>query len=86
MNVPGRFSLDVTPVPSLSSIEMKPDVDPTEPKPSSVSGPSTLDSVPGPSDFETAIGKSTVIFNLLLGLLYLSAFLHLCLISIMLLT
>lgn len=53
---------------------MKPDVDPTEPKPSSVSGPSTLDSettpVPGPSGFEAAVGKSTVfnLFNLLLGL------------------
>lgn len=74
MNVPGLSSLDVTPVPSLSSIEMKPDVDPTEPKPSSVSGPSTLDSeitpVPGPSGFEAAVGKSTVfnLFNLLLGL------------------
>lgn len=70
-NVPVPSSLDVTPVPSLSSIEMNPDMDPTEPRPSPVSGPSTLDSeiapVPGPSGFEAAVGKSTVIFNLLLG-------------------
>ncbi|XP_059423279.1 uncharacterized protein LOC132158045 isoform X2 [Carassius carassius] len=50
MNVPGLSSLDVTPLPSLSSIEMKPDMDLTEPKPSSV---------PGPSGFETAIEQQS---------------------------
>ncbi|XP_026128245.1 aurora kinase A isoform X2 [Carassius auratus] len=50
MNVPGLSSLDVTPVPSLSSIEMKPDRDLTEPKPSSV---------PGPSGFEAAVEQQS---------------------------
>ncbi|XP_026128256.1 uncharacterized protein LOC113109005 isoform X2 [Carassius auratus] len=50
MNVPGLSSLDVTPIPSLSSIEMKPDMDLTEPKPSSV---------PGPSGFEAAVEQQS---------------------------
>ncbi|XP_026128233.1 protein kinase wis1 isoform X2 [Carassius auratus] len=50
MNVPGLSSLDVTPEPSLTSIEMKPDMDLTEPKPSSV---------PGPSGFEAAVEQQS---------------------------
>ncbi|KAL0173058.1 hypothetical protein M9458_033369, partial [Cirrhinus mrigala] len=65
VNVPGPSRPNVTPVPSLSSIELKPDVDPTKPKPSSVSGPSTLDSeitpVPGPSGFGAAVEQQSKI-------------------------
>ncbi|KAK2903437.1 hypothetical protein Q8A67_008150 [Cirrhinus molitorella] len=64
VNVPGPSRPKVTPVPSLSSIELKPDVDPTEPK-SSVSGPSTLDSevtpVLGPSGFGAAVEQQSKI-------------------------